>query len=302
MNGVFADKNYGALPHIVIKRDENEDGWSSYGLLKFSDLPVFDPSIASVMLRLYLTQILDDYKRYITVSALSLDRWEETTVTWNNMDLALTSVAGKAFDVSPSDMGTWMEIDISHLMKAGDKSINLLLQNAGRSSANNIVAFGGKQYEDLGARLVLSDQTSSVIFHSGTDKMYCIDLAGAAAVEGTNLALMRCDENSDSQQWQMDGFGTIWSTLNSTLCLGVENINNRTVPALLPCNDMSLGQKWTTTTAKEIKPRLDPDLKTCIDLKKNQAIEGENVHLWPCHGGFEGFMNQQWFASAVVES
>ncbi len=138
-DGQYASQSYGSNSYLVVKSDGS--GYSRKTALKF-DLTGLDLSSSSnALLRLHIRNVNADASRDITVSRLSGSNWQESNLTWNT--LPAVDQVGASVAITPSQIGTWLEVDVSDLIQAG--TVSLLLENNGPASGKSDVSFSSRE-------------------------------------------------------------------------------------------------------------------------------------------------------------
>ena len=290
---------------LFVKRGDPSGApdWHGNAIVKFTNLPFFQPAIASVFFRMYISFLGDDRERSISVSALRSGEWNESSVTWNTLDATTTRSPATLKTITHQDINSWMEVEVTNLFTRGSENLDLLIESIGKSTKRNVVQFRSTEDDGWEPRLVFSDSSSTVEFRSGTNSAFCltVDLSPGdhgKGYEDSIVALFSC-EGADSQRWEINAFGFVRSSLNSTLCLTVDSLEIRSIPFLSSCEEENIGQKWAFIDSGEFKPVLDPNMTMCLDLCRNTAVNGQSITLWRCHYEWRGARNELWLRHAV---
>ncbi|MEV3970416.1 ricin-type beta-trefoil lectin domain protein [Streptomyces sp. NPDC050698] len=114
----------------------------------------------------------------------------------------------------------------------------------------------------------------------------CVDVAGAATVNGTAVQLYDCNGTA-AQQWTVGGDGTV-RALGKCLDVTSGGTADGTRVQLWDCNG-SAAQRWTVTSARDI---VNPQADKCLDATGNSSGNGTRLQIWTCTGA----ANQKWTA------
>merc|ERR1712024_395244 len=81
--------------------------------------------------------------RTLTLSKLNLQDWEQSDVTWNNIDADIAQV-GPSFQLKKNQKNTWFEINITDLITDDDDNSKLILflENRGSATSESHVYIG----------------------------------------------------------------------------------------------------------------------------------------------------------------
>ncbi|NVJ56300.1 MAG: polysaccharide lyase 8 family protein [Vibrionaceae bacterium] len=138
-DGQYASQSFGSNSYLVVKSDGV--GYSRKTALQF-DLTGLDIGSASTaILRLHIRNVNADPSRDITISRLSSSNWQESNLTWNTMPVV--DQVGATVAITPSQIGSWLEVDVSELIQAG--TVSLLLENNGPASGKSDVSFSSRE-------------------------------------------------------------------------------------------------------------------------------------------------------------
>ncbi|MGD8171360.1 polysaccharide lyase family 8 super-sandwich domain-containing protein [Vibrio sp. TRT 21S02] len=138
-DGKYAGQSYGNNSYLVVKKDGV--GYSRKTVLQF-DLAGLDvTSTSKATLRLHVRNVNTDPSRDITVSRLSNTDWQESNISWNT--LPAVNKTGAIVAVTPNQIGSWLEVDVSDLITTG--SLGLVLENKGSASSKSDVSFSSRE-------------------------------------------------------------------------------------------------------------------------------------------------------------
>ncbi|MDD9375924.1 lectin [Streptomyces sp. ZAF1911] len=112
----------------------------------------------------------------------------------------------------------------------------------------------------------------------------CLDVAGAATTNGTQVQLSTCN-GGYAQQWTRTPAGEL-RALGKCLDVSGGATADGTKVDLWDCN-ASAAQQWTPTPAGELR---NPQSGKCLDVSGAGTADGTKVLLWTCWGG----ANQRW--------
>ncbi|BAL86062.1 putative glycosyl hydrolase [Actinoplanes missouriensis 431] len=113
----------------------------------------------------------------------------------------------------------------------------------------------------------------------------CVDVAGAAAANGTAIQLYTCNGTA-AQQWTRASDGTLRS-LGKCLDISGPSSSDGTPAHLWDCHSGS-SQQWAYDTATQ---RLTNGYSgKCLDVTGNNSADGTRLQIWTCGGG----ANQKW--------
>ncbi|MEI6729117.1 MAG: ricin-type beta-trefoil lectin domain protein [bacterium] len=134
------------------------------------------------------------------------------------------------------------------------------------------------------------DLTSAGQIKQATTNL-CIELNGYNSVDGAADALAVCDY-SIKQRWNIEKVEVLRiKQVGSDRSMdGGNDVNANNIASFNSSNDL-LGQKWTYTTAKELRIGYT---SRCLDAVYSQP--GNNPYLFNCHGGD----NQKWNLKPLV--
>ncbi|NOH54281.1 DNRLRE domain-containing protein [Vibrio coralliilyticus] len=133
--GSYSNQNFGSDSSLIVKRDKtNNNYYYRKTLVKFhiGNKPV--QAFSKAILRMYVIGLgsgFGDTGRDLTVYSLSSNDWSETGVTWNTAPKVLTE--GNSSTIKKSDLGKWVEWDVTELINAqpNDIYLSLLLDDLG---------------------------------------------------------------------------------------------------------------------------------------------------------------------------
>ncbi|WP_425667300.1 DUF7594 domain-containing protein [Vibrio tubiashii] len=133
--GSHSNQSYGADSSLIVKRDNaDSNGYYRKALLKFhvGNKPV--QAFSKATLRMYLAGAnsgVGEAGRNLTVYSLSNNDWSEDEVTWNTAPKVLTE--GNTTTIKKSDVGKWIEWDVTELINAEPNNtyLSLLLDDLG---------------------------------------------------------------------------------------------------------------------------------------------------------------------------
>ncbi|WP_093802803.1 ThuA domain-containing protein [Streptomyces sp. Wb2n-11] len=112
----------------------------------------------------------------------------------------------------------------------------------------------------------------------------CLDVAGGATGDGTQVQLWTCNGNSP-QKWTLPGDGT-FRALGKCLDISGGGTADGTKIQLWTCNGTA-AQQWTPQPGGTVR---NPQSGKCLDAEGATWNDGTRVHLWSCHTG----PNQKW--------
>ncbi|MFF5338258.1 lectin [Streptomyces sp. NPDC013181] len=112
----------------------------------------------------------------------------------------------------------------------------------------------------------------------------CVDVAGAATVNGTPVQLYDCNGTA-AQRWTVGADGTI-RALGKCLDVASGGTADGTRVQLWDCNGTA-AQKWAVSGARDI---VNPQANKCLDVTGNNSANGTPLQIWTC----AGTANQKW--------
>jgi Glycosyl hydrolase family 59/Ricin-type beta-trefoil lectin domain len=139
------------------------------------------------------------------------------------------------------------------------------------------------QFSDLSTTLVGSATPTGEV-KAGDDAAECMDDNAGSGTPGTKVQMWDCNGNATSQQWTMEGNGTIG--INGQ-CLDITGAGyaNGTLIEEWTCNG-GANQQWVAVNGELVNPASG----ACLDDPAFNPAEGTQLDLWTCNGG----SNQQW--------
>ncbi|PAU38741.1 hypothetical protein CKF94_04960 [Vibrio coralliilyticus] len=147
--GSHADKNFGADSSLIVKRDNaDSNGFYRKALLKFYVGNKPEQAFSKATLRMYLIGTnsgVGETGRDLTVYSLSSNDWSEEEVTWNTVPKILTE--GTTATIRKSDVGKWVEWDVTDLINAepNELYLSLLLDDLGSYGQQVDVHFNSRE-------------------------------------------------------------------------------------------------------------------------------------------------------------
>ncbi|HET6739873.1 MAG TPA: ricin-type beta-trefoil lectin domain protein [Kribbella sp.] len=114
----------------------------------------------------------------------------------------------------------------------------------------------------------------------------CMDVAGAATADGTQVQLYDCN-GTGAQQWSRSSDGTL-RALGKCLDVSGGSLANGARVQLWTCNG-SAAQQWTYTSGRDL---VNPQANKCLDVTGNTSANGTPLQLWSCTGA----ANRKWNA------
>jgi hypothetical protein len=139
------------------------------------------------------------------------------------------------------------------------------------------------QFSDLSTTLVGSATPTGEVI-AGDDPAECMDANAGSSTPGTKVQMWDCNDSGTSQQWTMEGNGTIG--INGQ-CLDITGAShaNGTLIEEWTCNG-GANQQWIAVNGELVNPASG----ACLDDPAFNTTEGTQLDLWTCNGG----SNQQW--------
>jgi Glycosyl hydrolase family 59/Ricin-type beta-trefoil lectin domain len=193
-----------------------------------------------------------------TVTAPGLDSWQQLSLTFNGDTISAA--------INGSTVGT-----------VTDSAYASGMIGLGTSG------YQTDQFSDLSTtRVGSATPTGEVI--AGDDTAECVDDNAGSSTPGTKVQMWDCNDNAASQQWTMEGNGTIG--VNGQ-CLDVTGASyaNGTLIEEWTCNG-GANQQWIAVNGELVNPASG----ACLDDPAFNTAEGTQLDLWTCNGG----ANQQW--------
>ncbi len=120
---------------------------------------------------------------------------------------------------------------------------------------------------------------------AGTQSGRCLDVAGAATANGTQIQLWDCHGGAN-QRWTYSAGKQLTVYGNKCLDAYGQGTANGTRVIIWDCNGQA-NQQWNLNangTVSSVQSGL------CVDAAGYGTANGTLIHLWACHGG----TNQQW--------
>lgn len=159
-DGSYQNSAFGANSYLMVKKDGV--GYSRKVALTFDfsqQLPSLTntPNSSKAVLKLHVENVGTDATRTITIAPLARSDWQESSLTWASFP-ALASVTSVASVITPSDKGTWLEVDVSALLTPEVRQagcLSVVVENRGAASAQSDVSFSSRE-SGLGAQLVIT--------------------------------------------------------------------------------------------------------------------------------------------------
>jgi hypothetical protein len=138
------------------------------------------------------------------------------------------------------------------------------------------------QFSDLSTTLVGSATPTGEVI--ADDPAECMDANAGSSTPGTKVQMWDCNDSGTSQQWTMEGNGTIG--INGQ-CLDITGAShaNGTLIEEWTCNG-GANQQWIAVNGELVNPASG----ACLDDPAFNTTEGTQLDLWTCNGG----SNQQW--------
>jgi len=159
-DGNYKDNNYERHNSIMVKNS----GGSNYdrsGLIKF-DVDASYLQNDYFVLRLFVRNVGSAPTRTVTVSRLA-ETFDAMAITYRAIDDATVVAMGPSFVITPEQKGTWVEIDVTELVKTpstDDSHLVFRLDCLISGAANSHVMFGTSERETA-PQLVRSDGTGN---------------------------------------------------------------------------------------------------------------------------------------------
>ena len=129
--------------------------------------------------------------------------------------------------------------------------------------------------------IVLKDQLDEVY----DDDFYCADVQGDIVAEGTPLQAHSCKEPNNDELFETNApfEGMIWLS-DHRLCLGMKTIPappgpDRTVVAMIACDETDDNQKWQSTLSGQITPLSDPTLCWTVGAEPGDPSGAGGDHM-----------------------
>ncbi|KGY09449.1 polysaccharide lyase family 8 super-sandwich domain-containing protein [Vibrio sinaloensis] len=138
-DGMYASRSFGSNGYLVVKNDGV--GYARKSIVKFDLTGLNINESSTALLRLHVRGVNTDKTRTVSVSRLVSSSWQESNLTWNT--LPTVDLSGPSFSVEPNQVNSWVEVDVSSLIKTGP--ISLLLENNGPLSGKSDVSFSSRE-------------------------------------------------------------------------------------------------------------------------------------------------------------
>lgn len=117
--GTASGENHGKSSELVL------DHYTSRVLLEFDhDLDAATDSLSSASLRLFVDNVVGT--AWITIYQHTSE-WREEDVTWEDFGTPPMAKAGSTFQVTSSDIGEWIDVDITDLVDSSQANTKLVL-------------------------------------------------------------------------------------------------------------------------------------------------------------------------------
>jgi len=153
-DGSYKNVRLGLTDEIVVKNDRSTT-YDRKGIIEFDLSNIEVPSTSSAILRLYMKEVGDDATRYITVSRLNDNDWNEGTVSWSNLNPSV-AMYGERFPVLNGQEGSWVDVSVSRLIQAvNNDKVTFFLENRGSAKSGGYVSFWAEG--DGAPRLYIDD-------------------------------------------------------------------------------------------------------------------------------------------------
>ncbi|MEU7894003.1 ricin-type beta-trefoil lectin domain protein [Nonomuraea sp. NPDC049152] len=110
----------------------------------------------------------------------------------------------------------------------------------------------------------------------------CVDVAGAATANGTQIQLYTCNDTA-AQSWTTETDGTV-RALGKCMDVAAASSANGTKVQLWDCNGTA-AQQWTAQADGTLRA-----LGKCLDATGVSSADGTPLQIWDCSGG----ANQRW--------
>ncbi|MFE1547799.1 ricin-type beta-trefoil lectin domain protein [Streptomyces sp. NPDC058718] len=172
-----------------------------------------------------------------------------------------------------------------------DGSKALIAHNGGASAQSVRVDWGGQSFT-----YTLPARTTATFTWSGTTTNApagpltglagkCLDVAGAATVDGTPVQLYTCN-GTTAQRWTLAADGTV-RALGKCLDVTGGGTADGTKVQLHTCNGTG-AQRWSYDAATHDVVNAAAD--KCLDVTGNTSTDGTRTQIWSCTGA----ANQKW--------
>jgi hypothetical protein len=193
-----------------------------------------------------------------TVTAPGLDSWQQLALTFNGDTISAAINGATVGTVTDSAYASGM----------------IGLGTSGYQT---------DQFSDLSTTLVGSATPTGEV-KAGDDSAECMDDNAGSSTPGTKVQMWDCNDSATSQQWTMEGNGTIG--INGQ-CLDITGAShaNGTLIEEWTCNG-GANQQWLAVNGELVNPASG----ACLDDPGFNTTEGTQLDLWTCNGG----SNQQW--------
>ncbi|MGL6259349.1 CBM96 family carbohydrate-binding protein [Vibrio sp. WXL210] len=149
-SGTHADTNFGSDARLTVKLDNG--AYERETLLKF-DLAT--ASISTAVLRLYVSYCNTAESRTVTLYRSDDISWSESTVTWNTKPAK--GAAGNSFTVSPSQVGSWIDVDVTDLLAGSSGTVSLILAQTSAKNSKADHSYASKEDSvDLAPHIIVT--------------------------------------------------------------------------------------------------------------------------------------------------
>jgi hypothetical protein len=219
---------------------------------------------------------------------LQLSNTGAWSVIRNSTSGTLTTLASGT--VSAPGLDTWQQLSMTVDGDSISAAINgtTVATVTDSSYASGMIGLGTDgyqtdQFSDLSVSLAGSSTPAGEVI-AGDDTAECMDDNTGSSTPGTKVQMWDCNDNPTSQQWTMEGNGTIG--INGQ-CLDITgaNYSNGTLIEEWTCNG-GANQQWIAVNGEIVNPASG----SCLDDPAFNTTEGTQLDLWTCNGG----SNQQW--------
>jgi hypothetical protein len=210
------------------------------------------------------------------------------SIVRNSTSGTLTTLASGT--VTAPGLNTWQQLALTfngHTISAAinGTTVGTVTDSAYASGMIGLGTSGYQtdQFSDLSTTLVGSATPTGEVI-AGDDPAECMDANAGSSTPGTKVQMWDCNDSGTSQQWTMEGNGSIG--INGQ-CLDITGAShaNGTLIEEWTCNG-GANQQWIAVNGELVNPASG----ACLDDPAFNTTEGTQLDLWTCNGG----SNQQW--------